>query len=192
MLDIELELSALYFYLDLLEGFIRNKTAFENSSFKKRMRELKLTTDDPDWQTERAIFSELVDFLIPKLFRSSFLVSLYAVYESAITEIAELLQVKQGIIISINDTNINRNNSRISFLKKAKEYYKQIIDFPLYSNNIQWERITMLAELRHAIAHQNGRINTLSVKRKDKINRWEKKNIGISYINGYIFLMSDF
>jgi hypothetical protein len=50
----------------------------------------------------------------------------------------------------------------------------------------------MLAELRHAIAHQNGRINTLSVKRKDKINRWEKKNIGISYINGYIFLMSDF
>ena len=50
----------------------------------------------------------------------------------------------------------------------------------------------MLSELRNAIAHTNGRVDLLKKSSQEKIQEWEKKNIGIEVISGYITVSSDF
>jgi len=87
----------------------------------------------------------------PKVFPWTFLVALYAVYESAVTEIARLIQVGQSQYISLNDI-------KGEFLDRAKKYYKHILQFELYSKEKEWPRIKMLSELRNAFAHANGRL----------------------------------
>ena len=89
--------------------------------------------------------------------------SLYAVYESVVIEIADLIRDKQSQQIKIDDL-------RGNFLEKAKKYYKHILQFDLYSNEKAWQQIKMLSELRNAFAHANGRMDRLKPKPKKKLN----------------------
>jgi hypothetical protein len=77
-------------------------------------------------------------------------------------------------------------------LDGAKKYYKDTIDFPLYSDNIAWKRITMLSVIRHSFAQANGRIEILSSKTKDRIEAYEKRKIGISSEDGFIVIEKRF
>ncbi len=154
---------------------------------QKRIKKLGLTPGDLDWQIERYEVDHITDFLLPRIFRAPFLVSLYAVYESAVTEIASLIQKQKGIAISIND------QKGINFLDKAKKYYNNIIEFQLYSSEKVWGRIKKLSVLRNAIAHANGRMEMVkNKKRQQDIKTWEKQNVGISLMNGYIIIEEAF
>lgn len=185
LLDIDLELSDLAHYLDLIEEQISKIKNNTHNSLQEKIKKLGLTPDDPDWQIERGIYLNYVDILLPRLFHPPFLVSLYAVYESAVTEIATLVQKKKGITISINDL-------RGDFLDRAKKYYRHFVDFQLCSNKSAWQGITMLSTLRNAIAHANGRLEMLTNRIKQKITIWEKQKIGISSMNGYIVIEKGF
>ena len=44
----------------------------------------------------------------------------------------------------------------------------------------------MLAELRNALAHANGRLEILRADSRKKIRNWEKQRIGIENYNGYL------
>lgn len=184
MLDIDLELSALDYHLKLLEEHIKNKTAFERLLLQKKIDDLRLSPDDPDWQYLHQEFYHLEDFLLPRLFRVPFLVSLYAVYESAVIEIASNIQKQKGITISINDL-------RGDFLERAKKYFKGIIDFKLCSDRA-WQKITMLSVLRNAIAHANGRMEMLKIEIKTKIKTWEKQKVGVSIVDGFVVVDESF
>jgi hypothetical protein len=113
------------------------------------------------------------------------LVSLYAIYESAVTEIASLIQKQKSITISINDL-------RNDFLDRAKKYFKNILYFELCPVKIVWQRIAMLSVLRNAIAHANGRIEMLKPEIKRKIISWEKQKVGISLIDGFVIIEESF
>ncbi len=187
LLNIDLELSALDSHLYLLEEHIRKTKASEHTKLQKEIDEHKLTPDDPDWQINRGEFFYFVDYLLPRFFRSPFLVSLYAVYESAVTEIAKLMQEKNGIATFINDHKLKGD-----FLNKAKNYYDHVIGFPLCTNKLEWDRIKMLSDLRNAIAHANGRIEMLKPRIEKKITDWEKQKIGISSMNGFVVIEEGF
>ena len=91
--------------------------------------------------------------------------------------------IKQGI--SINDL-------RGDFLERAKKYYKNALKFELFCNGKDWQQIKMLTDVRHAIAHANGRIDMLNDKSKKKIKELEKQNIGISCDYNYLLVDSHF
>ena len=144
-------------------------------------RKIKKTSKDlPKWlsahQVKPADYPpELIDYIVESdnarqnyewrinalslFFRGTFLVSLYAVYESVVIEIADLIRDKQSQQIKIDDL-------RGKFLEKAKKYYKHILQFDLYSNEKAWQQIKMLSELRNAFAHANGRMDRLKPKPK--------------------------
>lgn len=183
LLEIESELFALDYHLNLIEEQIRNKEAFERLLLEKRIKKLGLTHDNLDWQIEHYEFNRIVDFLLPRFLRSTFLVSLYAVYESAVIEIAKLIQKQKGFPISINDL-------RDNFLNRSKKYY-QIMGVQLSSDEA-WERITMLSDLRNAIAHANGRIEMLKRDIQEKIRKWENQKIGIYSMNGFLIFEESF
>jgi hypothetical protein len=186
LLDIDLELSALNYHLDLLEKQIRNIQAFERLSLEKRIKKLGYTPADPEWQIVQSEFDYTIEFWVPRVFRAPFIVSLYAVYESGVTEIANLIQKKKKIESSITDKNRHFN------LDRAKDYYNDIVEFMLYSDDVAWERIKMLSVIRHAFAHANGRVEILSDKIKAKIAGYEKRKVGIFLESGFIVIEEGF
>ena len=50
----------------------------------------------------------------------------------------------------------------------------------------------MLAALRHAIAHTNGRMEMPKKELQKKIMTWEKQSVGISSMNGYVVVEERF
>ena len=185
LIEIELELFALEDHLNLIEQQIRNKEAFEKIKSRQNIKKLSLTPEDPEWYAEQQELDYILEFLIPRFFRGPFLVSLYAVYESAIIEIAKLIQKKRGTSISINDI-------KGDFFERANKYYKDVIDFPLYSDDEAWQRIKMFSVLRHAIAHANGRIEMLNDKTKQSIANLEKQKVGVSSMSGFVIIEERF
>ena len=182
LLDVSLEIDALDDHFQLISTQIAHLGEVERSSLEKYRQEENLAPDDPEWDMSRQEFDHKVDFLLPRFFWGPFLVTLYAVYETAVTEISRLIQRSQ-------EKNITMNDFRGDLLERAYKYYKYILEFELCSNTKTWERIKMLAELRNAIAHANGRIDMLKEKSRTKILAWEKQNIGIS--SHYNFLLID-
>jgi hypothetical protein len=150
LIEVESELFALDYHLKLIEEQIRNKQAWERMLSQKRIEKQGLTFDDPEWHWEQEGLEDLIEVALPRLFRGPFLISLYAVYESCVTEISGLIQKKKGIHISINDL-------KGDFLERAKKYFKDVLKFQVYSDSRSWDRITMLSVVRNAIAHANGR-----------------------------------
>ncbi len=109
----------------------------------------------------------------------------HAVFETSVIEIARLIQenIKQGIDI---------NDLRGDFLKRAKKYYKNALKFELCNSEKDWQSITILTEVRHAIAHANGRMEVLNDKSKRKIKEFEKQDKGISFYYDYLLIDSIF
>lgn len=186
LLDVSLELSALKDYLETLEKQIEHIKKSEQEVLDATIRKLNITPDDPDWDFEHQTYDHRMEFLLPRFFRGPFLVSLYAVYESAVTEIARLIQKAQGQAISIDDLKGE------DFLDRAKKYYKHILNFELCTDNSAWQQIKMLSEIRNAIAHTNGRIEMLRGKAKERIMDWEKRSIGIESQWGFIIIDATF
>jgi hypothetical protein len=180
--EIEFEISTLDYYYDLIEQQIRNKAAYEKMKLRKKVKNLTQDEYEERYQEFRAV-DELVDAVLPRLFRGPFLLLLYAVYESAVNKIANLIQKKKDIKISLSDFS---KSERGDFLDKTKKYFKKHLDFALCPDNRAWVRIKMLTELRHAIAHANGCIEMLRDKKKEKISNWIAQNIGILEMDNYV------
>jgi hypothetical protein len=101
-------------------------------------------------------------------------------------EIAILMQKTMNQSIAIEDL-------KGEFLERAKKYYKDVLKFKLYNNNNDWQYITHLTHIRHAIAHANGRVDRLKNDNRNKIMSLKKQNIGVSIEhNNYIVLDSSF
>ena len=179
LIEVESELFALDYHLNLIEEQIRNKEAWERMLSQKKIKKLGLTYDDPEYHWEQQELDYLTEITLPRLFRGPFLISLYAVYESSVIEIAALIQKKKGIQKSIKDVKGN-------FLERAKKYYNDVIQFQLFSGNEAWQKINMIFEIRNAIAHTNGRIEMLNEKTRNKIIKWEKQKKGIYSTSGYL------
>ena len=178
LLDASIELYALEEHLQLIESYMEQLQKTTRSKAKTYIRKEGLCPDDPEWHIAWQEYDNLIDQL-PRFFRGPFLVSLYAVYESIVTEIGRLIQGKQSQKIAINDF-------KGDFLEKAKKYYKHILQFELYSEEKVWQQVKMLSELRNAFAHANGRLDMLNKKSRKIIKEWEQQKLGISTYSDYV------
>lgn len=185
LLDVSLELYALEDHYELIEKQIANLSKIEKTALDEYIKKESLTPDDPEWDLARYECDQKVEFLLPRFFWGAFIVSLYAVLETSITEIARLLQQAQKQGISITDL-------RGDFLERANKYYKYILNFELCNDTKTWQRIKHLASVRHAIAHANGRMDMVNEKNRKAIKTLEKHDIGISSYNNYVLLDSVF
>ena len=169
LIDVSLELSILKEQLRLIEEQIEQGSQKAESELVTHR--LALPPDDED---EWFLLAQLRDFqievVLPRILRGPFLVTLFSVYESSVTEVAGLIQEKQGMRISLDDL-------KGDLLKRAKKYYKDVLNFKLYASNVNWTRLKKLSLLRNAIAHSNGRMNMISARTGETI-------LGIEGVNG--------
>jgi len=173
LLDVSLELHALEDHYELIEKQISHLSHSEKVSLGEYLKKENLTPEGPEWDLAIQECDHKVEFLLPRFFWGPFIVSLYAVIETSVIEIARLIQQSQKQGIAINDL-------RGDFLERAKKYYKNVIKFELCSDTTIWQRIKILAEVRHVIAHANGRLDMLNENTRKRIEALEKQNLGIS------------
>ena len=179
LLDASIELDALEEHLQLIENQMEaNPSGQHEIRLRHTSAKRVCAPDDPEWQIAWQKYDCRIDQL-PIFFRGTFLVALYAAYESIVTEIAHSIQVKQSQKIKLDDL-------RGGFLERTKKYYKHILKFDLYSEEKVWQQIRMLSTLRNAFAHANGRLDMLNERSSQIIQKWAEKNLGISTYYGYI------
>ena len=178
LLDASIELDALEEHLQLIERQMEYIERTERNKTETYIRKEDLCPDDPEWHIAWQKYDYRIDQL-PRFFRGTFLVVLYAAYESIVTEIARLIQDKQSQKKKINDL-------KGDFSERAKKYYKHILKFDLYSKEKVWQQVKMLSTLRNAFAHANGRLDMLNEKTRNSIQNWAQQKRGISTDDGYI------
>jgi hypothetical protein len=183
--DVTMELYALEDHIQLIEKQIAELNKSKELELQEYLRKERLTPDDPEWDVAKHEYYNMIEFLLPRFFWGSFIVSLYAVYETAVTEIARLIQENKAEMLSMNDL-------RGDFLERARKYYKSVLNFELCNSNKTWERIKVLVELRNAIAHANGRLDMLKKEPQQKIKNWSKTGIGISLWSNYFLVSAEF
>lgn len=185
LLDVSLELYVLEDHYELIEKQISRLSHGEKAALDEYRKKENLTPEDPEWDFAGQKCDRKVEFLLPRFFWGPFIVSLYAVLETSVIEIARLIQQSQKQGITINDL-------RGDFLERAKKYYKHVLKFELCSDDNAWQRIKILAEVRHVIAHANDRLDMLNENTKRRIKALEKQNLGISSYYNYLLLDSYF
>ena len=172
LLEVSMELSTLEKHLELIEAQIERGQKEAWSNRKAKTMELE-PDDEAEWSFIVQEYDYQVGFVLPRVLRNPFLVSLFAVYESAVTEIAKAIQRKKGVGISIDDL-------KGDFLQRSKNYYEHVLQFQLALSNDSWQRLMLLSDLRNAIAHTNGRLDMISSRTRQRILKIEgaKEELG--------------
>ena len=124
---------------------IRDDLLGNMSSFDQDDRQAKS-------QFAEGVYDNYVVCRLPRVLYYPFLVSLYGVYESVVTEIVSFIQEGNEQKNSFADMKGK------DFLDRANKYFRITLKYELSQNNQTRERIRILTELRHAIAHANGHL----------------------------------
>ena len=181
---VSLELITLDTHLKLIEEQIEQSRKAAKCELESELR--KISPDEfvgDDWETWDLLHQDYyyhVGVVLPRTLRSPFLVTLFTVYEAAVTEIARFIQKRQSQKLSLND--IREDN----LLDRAKKYYEYVLQFELSTSNRSWERLTVLSDLRNAMAHANGRLDMVRSGVRSRILRREgvDDKFGYMIVNG--------
>ena len=180
LIEVETELSVLEEQLELIEEQI--KRGREKARCKLNAERQGLTSDDEDrWDIPRQEYDYRVEVMLPRILRNPILVTLFAVYESAVTTVAELVQKEKRQAGSLN-------NTRGNFLDRAEKYYRRDLQFDLSADDERWERLIVLSRLRNAIAHTNGRWEAIEEKARCRLLKQE----GVEEYLGFVIVSETF
>ena len=180
------ELYALEQYMDSIESQLPDLIKKEEEKAYANLRQKGYENDLIERHQMHQKLYELIEEVLPKYFWSSILVTLWAIFESALSEIAKEAKDQQSQAIGLNDITGN-------ILDRTKKYFNHVLKIPIQTTGMTWQNIRMFYVVRNAIAHANGRLeNIKSEKDVKKIKKWTRDNIGIQEINGGLFFSSDF
>lgn len=185
LLEVSLDINALETYYNLILNQISIQIESEKRKLNEYRKKQNLTPEDAEWNISRLNYEHKVDFLLPRFFWGSFIVHVYSVFEVSIIEISRLIKRKLNINIDINDLKSN-------FLERSRKYFNHIINFRFIDDDNAWEKIKILADVRHVIAHANGRIDMSNDRIKERIKLLEKNKKGISFYSDYILIERSF
>ena len=160
LLPIRRELNTLTIHLELIEEQVvqaRIKAKEELDAKIVEMKQFPEHYDESSWDLAHLKYRSLVEVTYPRILRNPFLVSLFSLYESAVRQIAERIREEEGL-----EQRMRRDGS---FLRNARRYYEEILEFKLSKSSDHWHRLVLLSHLRNALAHTNGNIETIRPKR---------------------------
>ncbi len=163
------ELSALYEYFNTIEEQIKYLYEKRHGEIQEKIEKENL--DEADIDIEFQEYWHKVEDIYPKSFRGSFIVNLWAFYESSITQVANFLREHKSISLKLSDI-------RGDFIERAQKYFKYVLKFELHpvSNN---EILKNLYVLRNGFAHANGKLENMNSSTRNSIKEMINQNVGI-------------
>ena len=151
---------------------------------RERLQAEVATDDDPDYvQSELQSIDSFINDDMPRFFRYPTLISLWAVYEAAATEISNEIRKNVGHSLTIEDLRGDK-------LEKIKKYFEQVLKFPLVSDAQSLRYLRMLLILRNALAHGNGREDAIKQSKWEMIQKWNESGIGTEH--GFLTFDAEF
>ena len=186
LIELTSELAVLEQYLEFVE---EQSQKWTKDALKAQLQELARDMEcAEDWYVEWDLKNQewelQTEFILPKILHSPFLVTLFALYETTVTEVANLLQRKQNTKISLADL-------KGGLLTRIKKYFGEVIQFEYSSSNQNWERLTQLSRLRNAIVHANARFDMMYKKRQKRTRKLLNVK-GVYECYGYILVNKAF
>ena len=152
-LDIRSELFWLESYLQVLETQLDDLPKHPPAAVKAAL-------EDPDedvWRSAHQSWDHLTETIAPRLSRGAFVVTLCAMYESSVIELAESVRTRR-----VDERLGLADIAGHTFLERAKKYFDQVLGIPLCPEQGHWSTLCELAQVRHMFAHANGRTKGLS------------------------------
>ncbi|MGI9175843.1 MAG: hypothetical protein ACR2GR_11050 [Rhodothermales bacterium] len=124
--------------------------------------------------------------VLPRLLVNPFVFSLWALYERLIIDLAELIRDEKQASLALGDIKGKYLIDRI------EKYFTYVLDFPLgYTEELK-SKLSLLGQLRNAIAHGNGRSSTLNKKLAGRVRQGEIAGLSRSEYGDLILVDLDY
>lgn len=139
----------------------------------------------------------IVDGMLPTVLRGPLLLSLWAIYESTLVEMAEFLrgplQVPHGLLDAPSNTpRTVKQPRRKDFITRARFYYEAELGLRLFPTQSVEQSIRSLYLLRNALAHAGGRKWGSKKGDWEALSRWAARKRGIDVTRGVVAVEADF
>lgn len=168
--ELEWELHGLGWFREKLEDLL----LFQKDQEELRLKSELAKLDDPAeqqaaWETTGA----LIDEVMPRFSRGPYLISLWALFESGMTEIAGHVAKAKHLTLKLDDISARGK------VQQWKRYFEDYADFPLRIEEAEWTRLDELKDIRNLLAHANGRLD-LNTDLSKKVRKWCKEGKGLT------------
>jgi hypothetical protein len=187
-LEVSLELSALRDYWNTVERQL--PSLVDEASDRLFQEWLGPNPDEQEVEMASSAVANFTHYELPRMFRSTVLVILWAVFESAARQVAEQLRTNKRLALKAKDIK-GRDD-----LDSLNKYFIHVLQFPLVNGDEELKRLDALRILRNAISHSNSRIDEdFQEKNKEawkKIRDWAAAGIGLSVDMGYLDFSKEF
>src|SRR5271169_130595 len=147
--DVLYELSAAEQYIASFERQLPLLVKQERDNLIARINSEGLDNNDGETTLYQQEFYDLTENVLPRFFRGTIIVTVWAIFEAGVIDVAKQLKSEQNKTLDIDDL-------KGDFLERAKKYFRHILNLPLNDSSKEWQHIKMLLVLRNAIAHCNG------------------------------------
>lgn len=164
-LEIRLELTWLRSYLTEME---RHLAALPGNPPEV----LRNALDDPAEEVRHPAqqeWSALSEDAAPRIARGSYVVALYAAYESAVTELADKVRRRVGAELALEDIRGR------SFTDRARIYFDKVLGIPLCPDAGRWSIVGEVTLVRHLFAHANGRVAALTPRGRRLVEAMQQR-----------------
>lgn len=184
-IEIEYELSSLSRYRERLEEQLSSIEDQEYLRLKAQVLSAE-SMDAADRQFATEEVEDLVEAVLPRIFRGSYLVSLWAVFESGIVEIADYLSGAKKLPLRLRD--VRGSN----LFDQWDKFYSHVANYPLDLKDGLRESMCELHVVRNAYAHSNGRIDRMNEKMGRIVQQMCAKECGLSQYSGVLLASREY
>ncbi|SRR6266571_1732866 len=145
---------------------------------------------DPDDDADRQIGHHLEDRLdqgvTTRFLAGAAMIATWAIYEATVSQMADYVRDQKEV-------SLRMSRLKGDFLERARTYYDDVLKFDLHPLGTDWTRLQRLAELRHLIAHANGRLWDVPGEDRKRLESWIKSTAGLSIVGDeYVVVSLDF
>jgi hypothetical protein len=159
LLETRIELSGLTHARELMEKQIQLLCEERRKEAGAQVREL--ANQGVEWEDGeiQLVFQErdyAIEHLYPRLFRGPFLVTLWAIYEAGLKEVARFVKRAKNIDLDIDE--ISGHDVR----RKARRYFEAVLQVTFGTGSSRAGDIGKVYKVRNAFAHANGRLRSLT------------------------------
>lgn len=174
LLGVRAELSGLSDALELMEGQIKFLSEQRKTQASADLR--VLAEQGHEWEHEDVQLTlqerdHAVEHFYPRVFRGPFLVTLWAIYESGLKEVARFIKLQKDIELDVDEIR------GPDVQRRVKRYFEAVLGMSLPSDQARARELSRLYMLRNAFAHANGRLASLKGGVRDGVKGMIKEGL---------------
>lgn len=164
---------ALESYLKVLEDQISHARAQYRLRAERELEKQKKELGHFEYGDRIAAIDEAADAQIPRFFRIGAVISIWGLFESFCSDLAAYAGRRENAGLSFRD--IRADSLRL----QIEKYFERVLRIPLPWSPHDRACLGDLQELRHILAHRNGRLMDLPAKNEEKVRTLVSRMPGV-------------